>query len=240
MVRVTFAGAGVSSLASEHPAASVRLLVPSRGASGLVLPTWTGNEYLLADGTRPALRTFTPCRVDGDAGELDLEIVLHGDGVVSRWAAGAAPGAPAAVSGPGRGYAVDDDAAAFLLAGDESAIPAIGQVLAVLPRKCPVQVLIEVAEPGGRLDLPAHPRGAIEWLDAVPGAPVGDALVAALIQAPLVEGVRVWAAGEAAAMQRIRRYLLEDRRLPRAQTWVRGYWKHGRAGDADDDDRPGG
>jgi NADPH-dependent ferric siderophore reductase len=35
-------------------------------------------------------------------------------------------------------------------------------------------------------------------------------------------------------MQRIRRHLFEDRGLPRAAAFVRGYWKHGRAGDADD------
>jgi NADPH-dependent ferric siderophore reductase len=40
--------------------------------------------------------------------------------------------------------------------------------------------------------------------------------------------------GEAAAMQRIRRHLFEDRGLPRSQASVRGYWKHGRSGDADD------
>jgi NADPH-dependent ferric siderophore reductase len=32
--------------------------------------------------------------------------------------------------------------------------------------------------------------------------------------------------------QRIRRHLFEERGLPRPQATVRGYWKHGRAGDA--------
>jgi NADPH-dependent ferric siderophore reductase len=36
-------------------------------------------------------------------------------------------------------------------------------------------------------------------------------------------------------MQRIRRHLLEERGLPRSETWIRGYWKHGRAGDDDRD-----
>jgi NADPH-dependent ferric siderophore reductase len=40
----------------------------------------------------------------------------------------------------------------------------------------------------------------------------------------------VWVAGEAAAVQRIRRHLFEDRGLPRSQASVRGYWKHGRRG----------
>ena len=62
----------------------------------------------------------------------------------------------------------------------------------------------------------------------------GDALFAAVRSADLEPGIRVWVAGEAAAMQSIRRHLFEDRRLPRAQASVRGYWKHGRSGDADD------
>ena len=41
----------------------------------------------------------------------------------------------------------------------------------------------------------------------------------------------VWAAGEAAAVQRIRRYLFDERRDARDRTTVRGYWKHGRGGD---------
>ena len=47
--------------------------------------------------------------------------------------------------------------------------------------------------------------------------------------------MRVWAAGEAAAVQRIRRHLFEQRGLTRTQAVVRGYWKHGRAGDAGED-----
>jgi NADPH-dependent ferric siderophore reductase len=38
----------------------------------------------------------------------------------------------------------------------------------------------------------------------------------------------VWAAGEAAAMQRIRKHLFDERNAPRDHTTVRGYWKHGR------------
>ena len=47
-------------------------------------------------------------------------------------------------------------------------------------------------------------------------------------ETPLGPEVRVWAAGEAAAMQRIRRFLFDERALPRSRTVIRGYWKHGR------------
>ena len=109
------------------------------------------------------------------------------------------------------------------------------QVLDAVPDETPVQVRVEVAHPDGRFALPAHPGATVEWCDLAPGSPPGDALGAAVRGVALPDGTRVWAAGEAAAVQRIRRHLFDDRGLPRAQTSVRGYWKHGRAGDGDGD-----
>ena len=263
MIGVTLCGADLESLAAESPAASVRLLLPSPGAlsrgglsrgapsrapssgaaspgaGALVMPTWNGNEFLLPDGQRPIIRTFTPRRVGTDTethtDTLDLEIVIHGNGVASQWAETAQFGDPAAVSGPGRGYAIDRDAPAFLLAGDESAIPAISQLLECLPAATPVQVHIEVAHSDGRLALPDHPGSTVQWHDLPPDGTAGDALVVAICSCQVLPGTRVWTAGEAAAVQRIRRHLFEDRGLPRSHATIRGYWKHGRGGDTDDD-----
>jgi NADPH-dependent ferric siderophore reductase len=234
MVRLTFGGPDLATLTPDLPAASVRLLLPSPGGRGLVVPSWNGNEFLLSDGRRPVIRTFTPRRVTAGPDELDLEIVVHGGGASSSWADAAEPGAAAAISGPGRGYAIDPEAPAFLLAGDETAIPAIGQLLTSLPEGTRIQVHVEVAAPEGRLALPDHPRAIVEWHDLPGGTPPGDALVAAVKSADLAPGTRVWVAGEAAAVQRIRRHLFDDRGLPRAHATVRGYWKHGRAGAGDD------
>jgi NADPH-dependent ferric siderophore reductase len=232
MTRVTLTGPELEGLTVEEPAASVRLLLPSSGESRLVMPIWNGNEFLRPDGRRPAIRTFTPKRVDAGRLEIDLDIVVHGGGIASAWAAAAEPGYQAALSGPGRGYTINPDAPAFLLGGDETAIPAISQLLETLPAETPVHVRIEVAQPDARLALPQHPRASVEWCDLQRGAPPGDALVAAIRDAALGPDDRVWVAGEAAAVQRIRKYLFEERGMPRAQASVRGYWKHGRAGDA--------
>ena len=129
MRRVTLAGPELEGLTVEQPAASVRLLLPSAADRELVVPSWNGNEFLLADGRRPVIRTFTPRRLDREALELDLDVVLHGQGAAAEWAEAVEPGDAAAISGPGRGYVVDRDAPAFLLAGDETAIPAISQLL---------------------------------------------------------------------------------------------------------------
>jgi NADPH-dependent ferric siderophore reductase len=233
LVGVTMAGPDLEGLAVELPAASVRLLLPSPGAAGLVIPAWNGNEFLLPDGRRPTIRTVTPRRFHLESGELDVGIVIHGHGPASAWAARAEPGDRAAISGPGRGYTIDPDARAFLLGGDETAIPAISQLLeALLDRPAtPVQVHIEVAHPDARLALPHHPAATIHWWDLRPDSPAGDALVAAVRGADIDPGARIWVAGEAAAVQRIRRHLFEERGLTRAQATVRGYWKHGRTGD---------
>src|SRR5439155_1484248 len=150
------------------------------GSAELVTPAWNGNEFLLADGRRPTIRTFTPRRADLEALELDVDIVIHGRGAASEWARAAEPGWLAAVSGPGRGYAIDRDAPAFLLAGDETAIPAVSQLLEALPATPPVQVVIEIAQPDARLALPGHPGAEVQWCDLPPGAAPGDELVAAL------------------------------------------------------------
>jgi NADPH-dependent ferric siderophore reductase len=235
LVRVTVAGPELKGLVIEQPAASVRLLLPPAGSHDLVMPTWEGNEFLLPDGTRPAIRTLTPLRLDSEAHRLDLEIVVHDGGRASAWALAAEAGDEVALSGPGRGYPIDADAPGFLLGGDESAIPAIGQLLEALPADKPVRVLVEIPDAAARLDLPHHPNATVDWLDLPGGAAPGDTLVAAVAAADLEEGTRVWAAGEAAAVQRIRRHLFDERGLPRSVTWIRGYWKHGRTGDADDD-----
>jgi NADPH-dependent ferric siderophore reductase len=230
LIRVIVAGPTLDSLAAGPPAASVRLLLPSPGTRELVVPSWSGNEFLLPDERRPAIRTFTP--LPAGPGRLELDIVVHEGGVASEWAAAAQVGDQAAVSGPGRGYAIDPDATSFLLVGDETAVPAISQLLPALPAGTPVQVHIEVAHPDARIPLPGHPLLATQWHDRPPDASPCDTLVAAVRATEFDPGIRVWVAGEAAAVQRIRRHLFEDRMLPRAQATARGYWKHGRAGDA--------
>ncbi len=225
MMRVTLAGDELEGFPPPEPAASVRLLLPT--ADGLVIPEWTGNVFVLPDGRRATIRTFTPRRFDPDRLELDLDIVLHGSGAASTWAEGARPGDEVAISGPGRGYAIDPDAEAFHLLGDETAIPAISQLLEHLP-EVPIRVDVEVAEPDARLTLE---RDVDEHWHVLPsGSAPGSTLVEALRDTELPAGVRIWAAGEAAAMQRLRRHCFEERGLPRGSATIRGYWKAGRAG----------
>jgi NADPH-dependent ferric siderophore reductase len=233
LVHIVFGGPELGDLVVDQPAASVRLLLPSPGAP-LELPTWRGNEFLLTDDRRPTIRTLTPELTAAGETQLGVHVVLHGAGAASQWAITAAVGDEIAVSGPGRGFTVDATVGAYLLAGDETAVPAIRQLLAALPASVSVHVLVEVTHPDARLPLPGGDRMTVEWLDAQADRPPGDALVDAVRSTAIAAGTHVWAAGEAAAMQRIRRHLFDERGMARAQTTVRGYWKVGRAATDDE------
>ena len=227
MVRITLAGPMLQGLDPGLPAASVRVLLPG-DPTEVVLPTWAGNEFLFADGSRPTIRTLTPLSFRPDPLELDIEVVRHGNGILSAWVDTAKAGDRVAVSGTGRGYEIDPAVRSFLLAGDESALPAISTLLRALPPEADVEVLIEVRHPDGRLELPAHPGATIQWCQLEAGSTPGDSLFAAVTSAQIGPDARVWAAGEAAAVQRIRRHLFDERGLSRSHAVVRGYWKHGR------------
>jgi len=199
MVRVVLGGDELTGFAIESPASSVRLLLPPAGHDTIEMPTWTGNQFELASGERAPIRTFTPRAFDAERLELALDVVLHERGAATDWVRRADVGDEVAISGPGRSEELDPAARSFLLAGDESAIPAIGQLLETIDHDHTVDVHIEISDPGARLELPAHPRATITWHHAVAGAAPGESVVAA------VEGVdelpdAIWAAGEAAAV----------------------------------------
>jgi len=220
MTRVILGGAELTGFSIDQPAASVRLLLPTGGE--LAIPHWAGNEFLLGNGTRPIIRTFTPRRFDEDTLELHIDVVLHESGVASTWAETTRRGDSVAVSGPGRGYEIDPGATAFLLAGDETAIPAICQLLEDLP-DVPISVDLSVSHPDARIDL--HREVDVTWHVATDAADAGEQLHDAIRSSDLAPGIRVWAAGEAAAMQRIRKYLFREIDFPRSDAHVRGYWK---------------
>jgi NADPH-dependent ferric siderophore reductase len=228
MLRIVVGGDELEGFAIASPASSVRLLLPPRGERTLVMPTWNGNQFELPDGTRAPIRTFTPRYHDDTRRELTLDVVLHDHGAATDWARAAEVGDEAAISGPGRSEEIDDEARSHLLVGDESAIPAIGQLLEAIDPGDLVDVHIEITAPDAAVELPAHPNATVTWHGSVPDAAPGTAMVSA-VEAVAELPDSVWVAGEAAAVQRIRTHLFDERGRTRANVTARGYWKHGRS-----------
>ncbi|MFK8025950.1 MAG: siderophore-interacting protein, partial [Ilumatobacter sp.] len=130
--------------------------------------------------------------------------------------------------GPGRAEPLDPTVRSYLLGGDESALPAIAQLLETIASDCSVRVIIEASHPDAVIGLPDHSEAAVEWLVALPGAMPGESL-AAEVEALGDLPEHVWVAGEAACIQRLRTHLFDDRGRSRSTVTARGYWKQGRA-----------
>lgn len=233
MVRVVLGGPELVGLERGAPGSSVRLLLP-RDDGVFELPEWNGNEFRWGDGTRARIRTLTPLEVrtvDG-AAELDVDVVLHGASPLTRWARAALAGdrVAAAISGTGTGYEIDPAATSYVLLGDESAVPAISTLLDGLAPSARVVAVVERRADAEQVELPAHPGADVTWSVLPDGASPGSTLVEALDDIELDPDTRVWAAGEAAGVQRLRKVLFDSRGVPRSHASIRGYWKAGRDG----------
>ena len=134
---------------------------------------WYSAWRELPDALRNPFRTYTVRAVRPDAREVDIDFVGHGDGgPASAWAATAAPGDEIVLIGPdehsaGRAIGIDwrpGDVETLLLAGDETAAPAISAILESLPPDARGVALIEVPGADDRLELRAPAGVEVRWL----------------------------------------------------------------------------
>jgi NADPH-dependent ferric siderophore reductase len=157
-----------------------------------------------------------------------IDFVVHGDaGIAGPWAARAKPGDSFHFMGPGGGYAPDPEADWHLLAGDESALPAIAAALSGMPAGARVKAFIEVADPAEEQKLETVADAEITWLHRG-GRPIGDVLVEAVRGVEFPAGrVHAFIHGEATFVKDLRGYLRIDRGLPLSQLSISGYWRRG-------------
>ena len=189
---------------------------------------------------RPPVRTITVRRVDEQARQITVDIAVHGEhGVAGQWAAAAEPGQPIYLMGPSGAFKPDPAADWYLLAGDESALPAIAVALEALPENAVGQVFIEVGGPDDEIELTAPEGVEVKWVlrggraDLVLEDRAGDhaPLIEAVTTAPWLPGqVQVFIHGEAqTVMHNLRPYIRKERGVE-AQ-WassISGYWRRGR------------
>ena len=144
----------------------VSVLVRGDALDGFRIEAPTGHVkvFLLADGQDdPAVRTYTPVRFDEASKTLELQFVLHGAGPASEWAERAAPGDTLAVAGPGGRFTLDETAAHWWLAADESAIPAVATLLEALPATATADVHIEVADADDEIAFDSPAKTTVSW-----------------------------------------------------------------------------
>jgi NADPH-dependent ferric siderophore reductase len=178
----------------------------------------------------PRMRSYTVRAFDPQAGELVFDFVHHGDeGIAGPWAASAKPGDELFLSGPGGAYAPGAEADWHLLAGDESALPAIAASLEALPPGVPAQAVILVEDESEEQPLVTKADAQITWLHRAAGGDVASAVQAL----PWREGVvQAFVHGEAGFVRELRRYLLDERGVRRELLSISGYWRVGKDDEA--------
>ncbi|WP_314173282.1 siderophore-interacting protein [Streptomyces winkii] len=229
MVRVVLGGPGLAEFeAGEHTDHYVKLLFP---VPGVEYPEPFDIARIRADFPRdqwPVTRTYTVRTWAPSARELTLDFVVHGDeGLAGPWARSARPGDEIRFLGPGGAYSPSPDADWHLLAGDESALPAIGAALEAMPADACVRALIEVEDAREEQKLSAPDTASVVWLHRR-GARVGKALIEAVRALEFPPGTpQAFVHGEAGFVKELRRHLRLERGLERDQLSVSGYWRLG-------------
>ncbi|WP_420752055.1 siderophore-interacting protein [Rhodococcus sp. O3] len=245
-VRVTVGGERLSSIAPMGFDQWFRMLFPDAGQSELHLPIadddqwWPGLQAMPAD-IRPLLRNYTIRRYRtagagrfGDTAEIDIDFALHGDlGPASVWADTVRPGDELALLDEGLIYQPIPDARWQLLAGDESALPALAGILDSAEFDMPVEVFVEVADPDDvtAQNLRTGPHVRVHTVVRPdPDTRPGTAVIEAVRAADLPDGPGyAFVAGESDLATGVRRHLVRDCGLPKSSVTFTGYWNHGAA-----------
>ncbi|WP_067184988.1 siderophore-interacting protein [Microtetraspora niveoalba] len=270
-VRVTLAGDDLAGFGHDGFDQRVKVVVPlpEVGLDGFPGgPDWYPVWRELPESRKNPIRTYTVRALRGGRGEpreLDIDFALHGPvGVASRWAAEARPGSPALVVGPdatysgppvGLEWAPPAGATRLLLAGDETAVPAVCAIAETLGDSA-ARVLLEVPEPGDVLDLRVPPNVEVTWLPRGT-ARHGELLIPAVREAVRELGVGAeesapadvpddesaellwdvperasggfyaWLAGEMGVVRELRRHLVRELGVDRSCVAFMGYWRQG-------------
>jgi NADPH-dependent ferric siderophore reductase len=230
MIRIIVGGDQLAGFVSAAHDDHVKLFFPHPGQETPVLPTPGPNGPVYPEGVeRPTARDYTPRRYDATANTLALDFVLHDAGPATAWAAQAKPGDFLGVGGPRGSFIVPDDFDWYLLAGDETALPAMGRRLEELSPSARAIVVAEVADAAEEQRFETRARLEVHWLHrngAAPGDKAGMRKAVAALNLPSGDGYS-WVAAEAAVAKELRRHLVEERGLSKERVKAAAYWKHG-------------
>ena len=168
--RFTFTGPDLLEYGDPGYDQRIKVIFPVAGAGLHAMPRaddWYSAWRELPDDARPPFRTYTTRAVRNERCEVDIDMVSHDVvGPASAWIASARVGDEVLIYGPtvhhsGVSLGVDFVPPAvtqrYLLAGDETAAPAIAVILEQLPQDARGVVVLEVPHSGDAAYLPHHP-----------------------------------------------------------------------------------
>jgi NADPH-dependent ferric siderophore reductase len=176
-LRVTFTGPDLHLFASNGLDQRIKVLLPLPGRGLVDCPTgpdWYAEWRALPAERQVPIRTYTVRAVRSDPVEVDVDFVLHGaTGPASAWAEEARLGDEVVLVGPnalfegptgGFEWHPPAGASSLLIAGDETAVPAICAIVESLPEGQRACVLLEVPTAADALNLAVPSDVRVSWL----------------------------------------------------------------------------
>jgi len=195
-VRVELGAEEMADFGTDGPSYDQRIKLVFPGASGRVPALadagedWWSAWLELPDEERGHMRTYTvrELRGSGTDTRLVVDFAIHpaDAGPGSAWAAGAAVGDRIVVIGPRRGIDwggiefAPGTARELLLAGDETAVPAVLAILEGLTGDFHGRAFLEVPRAADVMEFTTPGRVTLEWLPRE-GRPLGDLLGPAVL-----------------------------------------------------------
>jgi len=265
MLRITCSGPEFAWFGPSRYDQRIKLILPVPGRGFADFPTgpdWYEHWRQQPPGIQNPIRSYTVRALRTEPTEVDIDLVQHGiNGPASAWASTVQVGDPVAVLGPNRRFPGDAGGVEFvpppagtpmLLAGDETALPAIAAILEQVDHDVRGKAVIEVPHADDRLELIKPSGVTVEWLvrgDRPVGAPMLDCFAghaAELFGADRIgaaaepvdeldpelepwevpdQGSYAWIAGEAAMVRALRRLLVNDLGVPKSAVAFMGYWR---------------
>lgn len=170
MRRFTFTGDQLDRYADTGYDQRIKLIFPTPTAPLSAMPTgedWYLRWRELTPEARPPIRTYTTRAVRNELKEVDVDMVAHEvQGPASAWIRDAGIGDELLISAPdiddepphlGIDFVPPAQVGRYLLAGDETAAPAIAVILEQLPPEAQGVVVLEMPDEDDAVYLPEHP-----------------------------------------------------------------------------------
>lgn len=235
-VRVTLGGADLTRFQFVGADQWFRLVIPVHEGDRLdLMPQRFGVagflRYLsLPKGVRPVVRNYTVRSYRPSPAEIDIDFVVHGsEGIAAPWASRVESDFEVALIDQGCGWH-PKAADWYLLTGDESSLPALAGIIRDLPDESAGHAFIELFDKRDRQELNAPKGFQVHWLERSATQAPGSKLLPTLERFAFPSGTPyAFSVGESALATGVRRHLVAQRGVPKAQITFSGYWKLGKS-----------